>query len=234
MSDTDSFIDEVSEELRRDKLFATFKRYGWIAGLGVLLIVGGAAFTEYRKAQTQAQAETLGDSLLAAMSTQDTGKRGAALDAVTADTPAGTVLVDLLAAAQHQQAGELGAAVAKLDSVAVNGDVPAIYRQLAGFKSLTLQTKTMPVADRRIAFENLAQAGSPMRLLAEEQLALIDIETGAPDAAIERYTRILDDAELTQDLQQRALQVIVALGGEPDLSAAVGAAGTGDAQSNGN
>ena len=31
MSDTDSFIDEVTEEVRRDALFAQFRRYGWHA-----------------------------------------------------------------------------------------------------------------------------------------------------------------------------------------------------------
>ena len=32
MSNPDSFIEEVTEEVRRDKLFALFRKYGWIAG----------------------------------------------------------------------------------------------------------------------------------------------------------------------------------------------------------
>ena len=44
MSDTDSFIEEVSEEVRRDKLYATFKKYGWIAALFILVVVGGATW----------------------------------------------------------------------------------------------------------------------------------------------------------------------------------------------
>ena len=36
MSGTDSFIEEVSEEVRRDKLFAKMRKYGWIAVLLVL------------------------------------------------------------------------------------------------------------------------------------------------------------------------------------------------------
>ncbi len=51
MSDTDSFIDEVSEEVRRDRLYATFRRYGWIAILAVLLLVAGATWNEWRKGQ---------------------------------------------------------------------------------------------------------------------------------------------------------------------------------------
>jgi len=30
MSQSDSFIDEVTEELRRDQLFRALKRWGWI------------------------------------------------------------------------------------------------------------------------------------------------------------------------------------------------------------
>ena len=73
----------------------------------------------------------------------------------------------------------------------------------------------------------MAQPGNAFRLLAAEQLALIDIETGDTQSAIDRYQAILSDAEVSPDLQQRALQVIVALGGEPELSDVVGLDGAG-------
>ena len=41
MSNPDSFIDEVTEEVRRDRLFAIFRKYGWIGAVLVALIVGG-------------------------------------------------------------------------------------------------------------------------------------------------------------------------------------------------
>ena len=50
MSETDSFIEEVAEEVRRDRLFKMFRRYGWIAALVVIVIVGAASWNEYRKA----------------------------------------------------------------------------------------------------------------------------------------------------------------------------------------
>ena len=40
MSDTDSFLQEVSEELRRDRLYRNIRKYGWIAILLVIVIVG--------------------------------------------------------------------------------------------------------------------------------------------------------------------------------------------------
>ncbi len=64
MSDTDSFIDEVNEEVRRDRFYGLLRRYGWIAVVAVVAIVGGAAWNEYSKAQERAQAEALGDAML--------------------------------------------------------------------------------------------------------------------------------------------------------------------------
>ena len=51
MSNTDSFLQEVSEELRRDKLYRNMRKYGWIGLLLVVIIVGGAAYREYQKSQ---------------------------------------------------------------------------------------------------------------------------------------------------------------------------------------
>ena len=45
MSNSETFIDEVTEEVRKDQLFGYIRKYGWIAVLAVLAIVGGTAFS---------------------------------------------------------------------------------------------------------------------------------------------------------------------------------------------
>lgn len=222
MSDTDSFIEEVNEEVRRDRLYKMLRRYGWIAVLAIFLVVGGAAWNEYQKAQSKAQAEALGDAMLNALEQNESAARASQLAAIDADTPGAKAVLRLMTAAEQSTSGDAAAAVETLDALAIDGEVPQIYRQIAQFKSLTLQAGMTPADDRRLSFEAMAQPGNPLRLLAVEQLALIDIETGAPEAAVERYQAILADAETTSDLQQRALQVIVALGGEPDLDGIAG------------
>ncbi|HBT00594.1 MAG TPA: hypothetical protein DEB47_12200, partial [Citreicella sp.] len=66
--------------------------------------------------------------------------------------------------------------------------------------------------------EAMAVPGKPLRLLAEEQLALLDIEAGETEAAISRLQAIQNDAETTAGLRQRASQLIVALGGTPETA----------------
>lgn len=218
MSNSDGFIEEVTEELRRDQMMATLKRYGWIAVLVVLLIVGGAAFSEYRKAQTRAQAEGLGDAILAALNNEEAAARVAGLQAVEASDPQASAVLALLTASEQLAADDLDGAVANLNTVAVNGEIPLIYRQIAQFKALTLQSETMPAAERKQGFEALGAAGGSLSLLAQEQLALIAVQEGDIDTAIATYQAVLSDAGVTPDLQQRALQVIVALGGEPEFN----------------
>ncbi|SFE95547.1 hypothetical protein SAMN04488523_11337 [Sulfitobacter brevis] len=225
MSNSDSFIDEVNEEVRRDRFYAFLRRYGWIAIVAVLVLVGGAAFVEYRKAQDRATAEALGDAMLAAISNDDSAARATALANVTPSTPASESVLKLMTAAEQVEAGDKDAAVQTLDALAVNPEVPMIYRQLAQFKALALQGKETPASERRQALEAMAAPGNPLRLLASEQMALIDIETGDTEAAMSRYQAILSDAEATSDLQQRALQVIVALGGEPEMDGAAASLG---------
>lgn len=220
MSNSDGFIEEVTEELRRDQMMAKLKRYGWIAVLLVLLIVGGAAFSEYRKAQIRAQAEGLGDAILAALNNPDADARVAGLQGVEAADPQASAVLALLTASEQLSADDLAGAVDSLNAVAVNGDVPLIYRQIAQFKALTLQADTMPAAERQQGFEALGSAGGNLSLLAQEQLALIAIQQGDIEGAIATYQAVLSDAGVTPALQQRALQVIVALGGEPDLNGA--------------
>lgn len=217
MSNSDGFIEEVTEEVRKDRFYYLLRRYGWIGGLVVLLIVGGAAWSEYSKAQARAAAEGLGDEILAALGQSDTAARQAGLEAIEPTNPGAQAVVAMLSAGEAQQAGDTEAAVAELDSVSLNGEVPEIYRQIAAFKALVLQGDAIDTDSRRQQLEALAAPGAPLALLAQEQLALLDIESGETDAAIMRLQSIIENASVSTDLQQRALQVIVALGGTPEL-----------------
>lgn len=209
MSNPDSFIDEVTEEVRREKLYGYLRRYGWIGVLGVLLLVGGAAWIEYRKAQDRAAAEATGDAILAALQENEPGARAAAMADVTTDSDAFAV-VALLQAAAQQQAGDTAAAAATLDALAINPDVPQMYRDLAAFKSVMLPTED--AAARMIALEAMAQPGQPFRLLALEQMAYAALEQGDSATAIATLRRVTEDAAVTRSLQDRAQTLLVALG----------------------
>ena len=220
MSHTDSFIDEVTEEVRRDRTYLLLRRWGWVGVVTVIAIVGGAAFNEYRKARTTSEAEAFGDAILSALAENGSAERVAGLHLIETQSPGGVAVLNMLLATAQVEAGSVQDAVTSLNAIATQGDLPEIYRVIARFKALLLQTETMPVADRRQQFEALAAPGAPLRLLATEQLALIDVAESNTQAALDRLQALRQDAEASVELQQRAAQLIEALGGEPEPIAA--------------
>ena len=63
MSLNDSFIKEVSEEVRRDKFFIYLKKYAWIGILLVLIIVFAVSFNEWNKNKEKINNQLNGDEL---------------------------------------------------------------------------------------------------------------------------------------------------------------------------
>lgn len=217
MANEDSFINEVSEEVRRDRLFALMRRYGWIAILLVIVVVGGATWNEWRKASAQAAAEAKGDALITALQSETAEGRAAALKEIEpTGEPASQAILALLSAAAEQEAEDPEGAAAALDALIADPDAPQVYRDIALLKRVMTGTETMTAQDRIDRLQPLLAPGNPFRLLATEQRAFAEVELGNSDAALASLQGILSDAEATEDLRRRARQLIVALGGQID------------------
>lgn len=214
MSNPDTFIEEVTDEVRRDRLFAVLRRYGWIAVLAVVLIVGGASYREWRKAQDTRAAQALGDAIMAALEAPEAQARVAALDRIS-DTGDAQAVVDLLAAAELMAGEDRAGAVARLEGLANAPDLSDDYRHLAVLKLVMLAGDDMPADERRALLAPLIAPGKPYRLLALEQLAYLEAGAGETGAALDHLNEIVAAAEATAGLRERAAQLIVALGGEP-------------------
>lgn len=211
MSETDSFIEEVTEAVRRDQLFRAARKWGWIPILLVLLVVGGTAWNEWQQNREAARAEALGDRVLAALKLEQPEARVTALADIQAGGTAGALV-------QMISAGELASTDAKaagdlLEAIAADASLPALYRDAAVLK-LTMIRDLPMMSDARIKrLEALTAPGAPLRLLALEQIALLQVERGETDAAIATARGIAEDAEASASLRQRAEQLVIVLGG---------------------
>ena len=212
MSNPESFIDEVTEEVRRDKLFGYIRRYGWIAIAAVLLLVGGAAYREYQLAAKQAESKAFGDAVLDALDKDDPAARVTALAAVEAPGQR-SALLGLLQSSDPET--DKAATLAALARVADDATLPASYRDLAVLRRVIVAGAELPAAERRALLDPIAAPGRPYRTLALEQMALLSVETGDTAAAITTLEALRQDQEATPGLRRRAEQVIVALGGTP-------------------
>ena len=216
MANQDSFIEEVNEEVRRDRLYGLLRRYGWIAVLVILILVGGAAWNEWRKATAQAEAEALGNAIVAALEAGDTDERRAALGAIdTADNTGAEALIGLLSAGIDRESGATDDARAALEALAGNAEIAPLYRDLAALKVLLLAGEDLAPEDRIAQLQGLALPGAPYRLLALEQIALAEVARGDVEAALAQLREITADGQATPSQRRRTAQLMVALGGTP-------------------
>ncbi|MCA0043666.1 hypothetical protein [Celeribacter litoreus] len=214
MSQSDSFIEEVTEEVRRDKFYAFLKKYGWIGILAVVVLVGGAAFNEYNKAKNRQQAEAFGDAISAALGADNAAARADALATVPAEGDA-QVIAAMLRAGELEAAGDPKAAIAVLAPLTADDMLDPVYRDLAVLKTAMIGAADIAPEDRIAQLAAIASPGAPYRLLAEEQIAAAQAEMGDVGAAIEGYRALSQDVAASSALRRRAAQMMVALGADP-------------------
>lgn len=210
MSNPDSFIQEVAEEVRRERLFRLFRKYGWIGVVVILGLVGGTAWTEWSKARDAARAEAFGDALIDALDQGTPQERREALAAVPADGEQAAILNLILAS---DPAEDKAATLAALEKVANDATLTPTYRDLATLRRVLVAGADLPLADRRAALEGIATPGRPYRVLASEQLAYLLIEEGKTDDAITALTSLMQDQDAAGAVRARLGQVVTALGG---------------------
>lgn len=215
MSDTDSFIEEVSEEVRRDRLYNFFRKYAWVGVLTVLIIVGGTAFLEFKKATAKSKAEEVGSAVMKALEGSDEKERAKLLANIEVTNPEVKSIVAMLKAAEETTLQNYAAASKSLKAISEDLSTAQIYRDIAEFKFLLLSHDRIEDSLLLTGFEELASAGNPFRLLAEEQIAIIKLKNRENDAAVAKLRSILEDAELTDTIRQRVTQLLISLGIDP-------------------
>ncbi|PWJ21171.1 hypothetical protein [Jannaschia seohaensis] len=217
MSNPESFIEEVTEEVRRDRTMALMKRWGPVALAVVVVIVGGAAWNEWQKASAQSQAQAFGDALITALGGEDIAARRDAIAAVEPAREEQQAILALLnaTALNNGEGGDPAAARARLLQLAETPGLAPLYRDIANLKAIMLGGTGDAAQDAAI-LETLALPGAPFRPLAIEQQAVQAMAAGDMATAVTLLRALTEDATATADLRRRAAETIVALGASPD------------------
>lgn len=218
MSDTDSFISEVTEEVRRDTLYRTFRRYRWALVAVVAALIGAAAWSEISNLRETSGARERGDALRAAIAIPDPAARATALEGLN-DGRAEPV-ARMAAAGAEIAAGDPGKAGAVLAEAAADPKAPEIYRALAALQRVMALGPTLDAGERLAALDLLAAPGAPFRPLALEQRAILRVEQGDRAAAAADLQAIIAAPDAPQPLQGRARQLLEAVGGGVAAAAA--------------
>lgn len=202
MSENESFIDEVTEEVRRDKLYLLLKRYGWVPVIVIITVILTSIFIEIRNNAKVIEAENLGD-LLASSLSGDTEVK-AILSNDISSTPKSLIAL-LLEAKILENKLEYQTAIAVYETVLSREEIPTSLRDFVKFK-LVLLVKDDPIGVKKLIGDLINPDGS-FYLLALEQKVLIEIGEKRWNEAIANLNLILADPEVSQGMISRATQI---------------------------
>ncbi len=85
---------------------------------------------------------------------------------------------------------------------------------MALLNALLIGGKNLVQAERMASLSELAVAGGAFRQVAMEQIAVALLDAGDTSGALAQLNQLLVEPRITAELRQRALQLLVSLGGE--------------------
>jgi hypothetical protein len=216
MSD-DSFIREVNEELRQDKVKEAWTKFGrWLLIAVVILLVATAAYVGWDRYQA-AQADASGDQYLAALDLAAAGQHDeavAALEALVADGHgAYPDLARMRIGSVREAQGEPLRAVEAFDVVAADSRATQAIRDMAAIRAAYILVDHGSVDDVRRRVERLTGDSEPLRFPAREAVALAAWKAGDEETASSLFQQLVDDTGASSGISARArllLEVVAA------------------------
>lgn len=217
MSDSDSFISEVSEEVRRDRMFALWRKYGPFLIGAIALIVAAAGLKAYLDAEERAAAQQAGGALIAA-SEGDLDEQAAALAALAenSDHEGTRLLAELRVAGVLAAEGDSAAAAEAYDRIAASASSDLLIRDFATYRAVMLRGAEMESAAFADALSSIANGPGPFRLLAMEARGIALVRAGDQQAGEDELRAAHSDEAAPQALRQRIEVLMTALGGSLD------------------
>ncbi|MFT4027906.1 MAG: tetratricopeptide repeat protein [Novosphingobium sp.] len=212
----DVFLREVDDALREDQLRSAVKRWGMIAGGGLvaaLLALGGFLYWQqqsHRSTAEQAEQFTVALDNVEAGKLDDAATKLAALARTggSGSKAAAQLMEGGIAAEQ----GKTAAAVKLFEAVAADGDAPQVYRDLAVVRAVAANFDALKPEDVIARLKPLAEPGKPWFGSAGELVGLAYMKQGKNDLAGPLFAAISRDKETPESLRSRSRQMAGLLG----------------------
>lgn len=200
---TDVF-DEISDDLRREKLNQFWKENGsWIIGgaIGAVLLTGALTLWRQWEYQHNASATTELTRLVTAGDLQKlegfatTGDKNHAM------------MARFLAADAHLQKNEKDKAIALYSEIAGTYGLDKTWRDLARVRSISLRLDKDPPEALEKELSDLTGDNNVWRYTAREMEALLAARQGKMQHAADLMARITADPQAPEDMRQRAFSL---------------------------
>ena len=211
-----AFTREVDEEVRREVLADTARRYGLAIGLGVLALliaVGGYLWWQHertvaREERAELYVGTLND--LQDNRPVDAAERLQPL--TTGGQPGYRAVGELLLAARAIEATDTKAAAARYAAIAGDEGVAEPFRNLALVRQTTLEYERLAPAEIERRLAPLARPGQPWFGSAGELLAHARLKAGKTQEAGAILSQLAGDTTVPTSIRSRATQLAGSIG----------------------
>lgn len=215
-ANNESFYREVDEELRKEQLTSTWKRYGVLIVLGIVLFlaaIGGYLYWQNRQEQQAGEHAELLTAAFDDIQAKRIKEASEKLDRLVTNGGDGYRAAALLTKAdlaieQGNEAGALGT----FKTVAEDGELAEPYREVALIRQTALEYDRLQpgvVIDR---LGKMAAPGNPWFGSAGEMVAIAHLRQQRPQQAAGIFAAMAKEEGLPESIRSRALQMAGALG----------------------
>ncbi len=211
-----NFIEEVDEEVRRDRAERLWKRWSpFIIGAVVLLLAGVAGHQVWQGWQAD-KAAAAGARFSTALGLAQAGKPAEAAaafaDLSNSDADGYAMLARFQQAANLVEAKDIPGAIAAYDALAGDSKVNARFRDLARYLAAFHGLAQLPPDQVKQRLSGIA-SDSPWSANARELTAIAELKAGNAEEARRQLTALADDPLVPTGLRGRATELLAALGG---------------------
>lgn len=205
---SDTFMREVQEEMRRERLAQLWDRYGIIGiGLAVALVLG-VAFYQYSHSANLAAREKAGREFEAAALLARDGKTQAAqqaFEAMVKSAPGGYgALARLRAAGALVAEDKRAEAVTAYDAVAKDTGADVLLRDFAAMQAALLRVDAADWTEMQNRLKDLTIDSNAWRAPARELLGLAALKAGRQDEARKAFEQVLADTSAPPSTAERS------------------------------
>ena len=216
MANPESFLEEVAEEVRRDRLFKFFKKNGWIIAFVVVATLCVSIAYEWRKNYEISRAKSNGDLLTLALEKSRKGNLEELLDLLSDNSPYLRPSSDLMAVTKLYYAellynidNDSSESLNVLEEIFYNESISTTLRQLAKIKYLLMFS-----GDNKVKQDLIDELSSPdnhYRFLAQEHKVQTYLASGMSNEANRQIDILLNDLEVSEQQKRRLMDLKLAI-----------------------
>jgi len=205
MVESESFIKEVSEEVKRDKLFKVLNKFKWSLFSLIILLVGAVGGYEYYKFDKKARAQKNGEFLVSAIENLENNGQTVTEEI---DNEFISVLIKLNEAKYFEEKGDIKSATEAYKHIISNYVENKFFNHYSKLQLYLMDpAKSLSEKEKIEVLDELSAPDGPLKLLALEQKLYLYVKINDLDNIKLQVKLILSDQATTPEQVIRIKEV---------------------------